>query len=220
VLSALAIQRSGISEPTGIHGFLAPATRHTAHPGVAESLLRSVGRTIAVRRKGELQIARGWMEAREFRSIQRYGRLMEMADAFTLPRVYPSLRDVDFWVNPNVIGAGLLLGVIPRVQAFLPAAIRFARFGMPLARFLGSNEGTLAYEIEGAAGEQTSVVFTGRESYLMAVIPAALAAARLAAGEPCDAGVVPVHQHVDFAVLEKALTRYGIHLEARVNASR
>ena len=60
-----------------------------------------------------------------------------------------------------------------------------------------------------------TVVFTGRESFLMAAIPAALAAMRLASGEPCPAGVVPVHQHVSVGALADALTRYGIRIDRR-----
>src|SRR4030095_3861692 len=104
VLSAFAIQRSGIRDPVALHGFLAPATRNTANPGAAESLLASVGRSITVRRAGELKERKGWVETRRFASLGRRGHLTEMADAFTLSRVYPSLRDVDFWVDPNTRG--------------------------------------------------------------------------------------------------------------------
>src|SRR5205085_1881936 len=55
VLSAFAIERSGIRDPIAVHGFLAPSTRHTANPGAAESLLRTVGKAIVVLRGGELR---------------------------------------------------------------------------------------------------------------------------------------------------------------------
>jgi hypothetical protein len=203
VLSAFAIERSGFRNPTALHGFLAPATRRTANRGATESLLASVGQTIHVLRAGKLHAARGWSEAREFAAIRRRGRLMEMADTITLPRVYPSLREVDFWVDPNVPGAGLLLPWIARVPAL-------ARYGRPLARIFGSSKGILAYEIEGPANERTTVVFTGRESFLTAAIPAALAARRLASAEPCPPGIVPVDRHVDGDALAAALTRYGV----------
>ena len=215
VLSGFAIERSGIGNPVAIHGFLAPATRSTANPGAAEALLRSVGQTIDVWRAGKLQQTRGWMEAREFPALGRRGHLMEMADTFTLPRVCPSLRDIDFWVNPNTRGAAILLGIVARSPVLSPIAGRFARYGMAVARILGSDEGTLAYEVEGAAGERSTVVFTGQESFLMAAIPAALAAVRLASGDPCPAGIVPVHQQVDLQALAAALARYGIRVERR-----
>ena len=95
------------------------------------------------------------METREFAPLRRRGHLTEMADAFTLPRVYPSLRDVDFWVDPNTRGAGALLGIVARVPALSPIAVRFARYGMAFARILGSDEGILAYEVEGEDGERS-----------------------------------------------------------------
>jgi len=215
VLSAFAIERSGIRNPIAVHGFLAPATRNTANPGVAESLLESVGQAIAVRRAGELQQSRGWIETREFPALRRRGHLTEMADAFTLARVYPSLRDADFWVDPNTRGAGVLLGIVARAPALSPVAGWFSRHGMAFARFLGSNKGILAYEIEGADGKRSTIVFSGHESFLMAAIPAALGAARLASGGPCPAGIVPVNQQVDTDVLAAALARYGIRTEQR-----
>jgi NAD dependent epimerase/dehydratase family len=216
VLSAFAIERSGIRRPVALHGFLAPAARYTAHRGVAESLMASVGRSIDVLRAGEPRHARGWIETREFAALRRRGQVTEMADTFTLPRVYPSLRDVDFWVDPNTRGAGALLGFVARVPALAPIAARLARYGAPLARLAGSGEGVLAYEIEGAAGEHATVMFTGRESFLLAAIPAALAAMRLASGEPCLPGIVPVDRQVNPDALAAALTRYGIGMERRV----
>src|SRR5262245_17563575 len=111
VLSALAVSRSGIREPVGVHGFLAPAARHTTNRGVVDSFLASVGRAIEVWRGGTWQRSRGWMESRRFRSIDRRGRLVETADSFILPRLFPTLADVDFWVDPNTRGAGALLAL-------------------------------------------------------------------------------------------------------------
>ncbi len=215
VLSSFAIRHSRIREPIAIHGFLAPATRRTAHRGVTESLLSSVGQSIAIRRAGEWHQVRGWIESRQFALLGRSGRLTEMADAFTLPRAYPSIRNVDFWVDPNTRGAGVLLGIVAHLPALSPIARWFARHGMSVARILGRDEGILAYEVEGAARERSTVVFTGAESFLMAAIPAALAAARLAAGEPCPSGVVPVDQHVNAEALADALIRHGIRVELR-----
>jgi hypothetical protein len=206
VLSAFAIERSGIRDPIAVHGFLAPATRHTANPGVTESLLASVVRPIRVLRAGKLHPIHGWSESREFLAIRRRGRLIEVADTITLPRLYPSLRDVDFWVDPNIPGAGMLLPLVARVPAL-------ARYGTPLARIFGSSEGILAYEIGGPANERTTVAFIGRESFLTAAIPAALAALRLSSGEACPPGIVPVDQHVRADALAASLTRHGIRIE-------
>jgi saccharopine dehydrogenase-like NADP-dependent oxidoreductase len=214
-LSAYAIECSGIRDPLAIHGFLAPATRRTANRGVTESLLASVGRSIEVRRAGELRRVRGWIETREFPALGRRGHVMEMADTFTLPRVFPSLRDVDFWVDPNTPGVSPLMRLLARAPALAPIAAALAGFVTPLARIAGSEEGVLAYEVEGSAGERATIVFTGRESFLMAALPAALAAIRLASGDACPAGVVPVNQHVRASALDNALTRYGIVVERR-----
>jgi hypothetical protein len=210
VMSAFAIEVSGIHDPVAIHGFLAPAARRTASRGVTESLLKGVGRRVTIRRGGELLSARGWIETREFAVLRRRGHLVEMADSLTLPHVYSSLRDVDFWVNPNTSGAGVVLAIVAHFPALSSIAVRFARYGIAFARILGSPKGVLAYEIEGTAGERRTVVFAGAESFLMAAIPAALAAARLARGESCPPGIVPVNQHIAFDALVSALARYGI----------
>jgi hypothetical protein len=102
------------------------------------------------------------------------------------------------------------MGIIARLPSLAP----LVRHGLVFARILGRDEGVLAYEIQGKAGER-SIVFTGHESFLMAAIPAALAAARLASGEPCAAGVVPVHQHVEADVLAAALNRHGIRIQLK-----
>jgi len=219
VLSALAIERSGFREPIALHGFLAPATRHTANQGAAESLLATVGRTITVWRDRELKEMKGWLQTRKFASLRRRGNLTEMADAFTLSRVYPSLRDVDFWVDPNTRGARTLLGLVARMPTLSPIAAGFARYGTVFARILGSDEGVLAYEIEGTAGEEAAIVFTGPQSFLMAAIPAALAAMRLASGRSCPAGIVPVNRQVDMDALGDGLTRHGIRVEVREGGS-
>jgi hypothetical protein len=129
-----------------------------------------------------------------------------------LPRAYPSLRDVDFWVNPNTPGVGSLLGLIARLPFLLPVARGVSPYGVRFTKMFGSDDGVLAYEIEGLAGDVQTVVFTGSESFLMAAIPAALAAMRLASGKPYPPGVVPVHAQVPNDVLVAALTRYGIRI--------
>jgi hypothetical protein len=209
VLSALALRYSGIHEPRAIHGFLAPATRHTANRGSADSFLSSIGRAIAVWRGGTWQPARGWAESRDFSSLGRRGPLVETADSFTLPRGVPSLRDVDFWVDPNTRGARPLLALGSRI----PAVLRAARFCGSLAKVLGSETGLLAYEVEGADRERTTVIFHGRESFVMAAIPAALAAERLAAGLVERDGLIPPDAPMCGAALLEALERNGIQVD-------
>ena len=215
VLSALALRYSGIHEPGAIHGFLAPATRHTGNRGSADSFLSSIGRTIEVWRGGTGQLARGWAESREFPSLGRRGRLVETADSFTLPRVCSSLRDVDFWVDPNTRGAGPLLALASRVRAVVPVVSMIVRYGGSLAKVLGRDSGLLAYEIEGVDRERMTVIFRGRKSFLMAAIPAALAAKRLAAGLVERDGLIPPDAMTCGNSLFEALERNGIQVEKR-----
>ena len=152
------------------------------------------------------------MESHEFEAIGRRGRLTEMADAFTLPRVYPSLRDVDFWVDPEFAwrrrSAGVSLRVCPHsLQS--PCGSRDMEWR--LRGFWAATKASLRMKSKELAGERSTVVFTGSESFLMAAIPAALAASRLASGA-CRAGIVPVDQHVGAAGLTDALTRHGIRI--------
>ena len=215
VLSALALRCSNLHEPASIHGFLAPATRHTANRGVADSFLSSVGRTIEVWRGGAWQQTRGWAESREFQSLGRIGRVIETADSFTLPRAFPSLRTSDFWVDPNTRGAGPLLAVASRLPAVVPMLSMVVRYGGSLARQLGSDSGLLAYEMKGTDGDRATVIFRGPDSFVMAAIPAALAAEQLAAGtlERERDGVIPPDALTRGDALLEALERNGIQIE-------
>jgi hypothetical protein len=213
VLSALALRSSGIREPVRVHGFLAPAARQTANRGAVESFLSSVGSRIEVWRDGTWQRARGWAESREFPSLHRRGRLVEMADSFTLPRVCPSLRDVDFWVDPNTRGSGPLLALGSRVRAVVPLLSLLVRHGRRLAKVLGRDSGILAYEVEGAERHRRTVIFRGRDSFVMAAVPAALAARDLAAGLLDRDGVIPPDEPMCGSALVEALARNGIQIE-------
>ncbi len=216
VLSALALRSSPIREPSGIHGFLAPATRHTAGGGAARSFLSSVGSPIEVWRGGTWRRTRGWSETRDFASVGRRGRVIETADSFTLPRVFPSLRDVDFWVDPNTRGSGPLLALASRVPAVVPLLSMVVRHAAPLAKVLGRHDGLLAYELEAADGERATVAFRGRDSFVMAAIPAALAAERLAARLVDRSGLIPPDVLASGNALLGALDHHGIQMEKRV----
>jgi saccharopine dehydrogenase-like NADP-dependent oxidoreductase len=219
VLSALALGLSEIREPAIAHGFLAPATRRTANRGAVESFLSSVGNTIEVWRGGAWQRTRGWAQSRAFASIGRCGRLVESADSFTLPRIFPSLRDVDFWVDPNVRGSRPLLALASRVRPVVLLVSVFVEYGAHLGKFLGSGSGMLAYEVEGVDGDRAAVMWTGRDSFLMAAIPAALAAERLAAGGFDGAGVIPPDRQISGPAVLEALARHGIHMETRTHGT-
>ena len=87
------------------------------------------------------------------------------------------------------------------------------RYAGGLAKVLGSRSGVLAYEAVGAGGDGVTVIFRGRNSFLMAAIPAALAAARLAAGLFDRAGLGPPDEQVPAPALLEALDRSGIELD-------
>ena len=216
VLSTWAVRCSGIREPVGLHGFLAPATRHTANRGAVESFSASVGRAIEVWRGGAWQRPRGWMESRHFASLDRRGHLIETADSFILPRVFPSLVDVDFWVDPNTRGAAALVALGSRIPPVMRLMSMLVRYGGPVARVFGRADGLLAYEVEGPGGDRVTMIFSGRDSFLMAAIPAAVAARRLATGDFNDgAGVIQPDQQISGPALIEALHRHGIRIEQR-----
>jgi hypothetical protein len=104
----------------------------------------------------------------------------------------------------------LALAARARWAARLVATL--VHIGQPVARRLGRERGLLAYEIQGAGGEAITTVFSGRESFLMAVLPATLASARLARGDAGRPGVVPVDAHVPARDLLEALGHHGIEI--------
>ena len=122
---------------------------------------------------------------------------------------------MDFWVDPNTRGAGPLLALASRVRAVVPVVSMIVRYGGSLAKVLGRDSGLLAYEIEGVDRERMTVIFRGRESFLMAAIPAALAAKRLAAGLVERDGLIPPDAMTCGNSLLEALERNGIQVEKR-----
>ena len=145
--------------------------------------------------------------------------MIETADAFTLPRVFPSLRDVNFWVDPNTRGSGPLLALGSRVPAVVPLLSMFVRYAGPLARILGRAAGVLAYEIEGGGRDRATVVFSGPKAFVMAAVPAALVAERLAAGQVDRVGLVPPDALACGDALTGALEQRGIQIETSVDAT-
>ena len=87
------------------------------------------------------------------------------------------------------------------------------RYGGSLTKALGRASGLLAYEIEGVDRERMTVTFRGRDSFLMAAIPAALAAERLAAGLVERDGLIPPDASMFGDALLEGLERNGIHVE-------
>jgi hypothetical protein len=215
VVSAALVRLSGIESPTRVSAFLRPASGHTAHPGTADSALRSVGRPIRVLRGGALTTVRGLGSSRVFHwpsPVGRArGRLFESADAVNLPKIWPSLREVDFWVDPNVPGLGALLALAARVPLLRWLFERTKAIGILLARTLGGTRGVFAVEVEDDGGRTVRLALTGpSKTERTAVVPAALAARAIASGEFHERGLVPTDRQVDGAEVLAVLSRTGI----------
>jgi len=201
-VTAAAVRTSDIRQPIGVSVCLLPASRHTASSGTAASLLRSLGRPILELRDGHLTAATGWSRSRVFRLAQGgrevRGYLAESADAVTLPRAWPSLRDVEFFVDTQVFGLNRTVAMALRLPGSGRMLEYLALLGLPLARLAGSRFG--GYIIEVLAGDSRvakTALVARRGSYLTAVLPATLTARSLAGGDSPPPGVVPADRHCD-----------------------
>jgi saccharopine dehydrogenase-like NADP-dependent oxidoreductase len=214
-ISAAAVRLSGFTNPVRLAVFLSPATRFTANPGTSRSLLNSLGAPIRVFRGGRLVRVLGWREARAFRMPLPLGRtrgfLCESADGFLLPRVWPSLRRVDFYVHS---GAPLLDGTLSlasRSGALRRLIARTLPASLVFARLFGSQTGCLAFEVEDAEGSLWSLALvSSKRGYFTAVAPAVLAARAIAQGRFDPQGFVPPDRQVDPAALLEYLVRLGV----------
>jgi hypothetical protein len=216
-VSATLVRLSGVAEPVRVSVFLAPASRATANPATTRSFLASVGRPVMVRRDARLVSQAGWQVSRRFAwpgRVNSRGFLTESADALWLPEVWPSLRDVDFWVDTQV---PLLNGLLQAsaYSAIGAAAIhRLSAVGAALAKPFGSVAGAFAVEVEREDGSLVRRILWGKgRSYLIAVAPAVLAVRTLAGGRFHETGLVPVDRQVDPKELLTYLAAAGI--EAR-----
>jgi hypothetical protein len=216
-VSSAMIAWSGVAEPVRTTGFLMPTTRHTAVGATAASLLECVGREIPVMRGGRLAAARGFGKGWRWDAGSplgaRRGWAFDTPDALLLPRSHPTLRDVGWFVDPNVRGLAPALRVAARVPAVRTAMAAALDAALPLARMLGSEYGGLGCEVEDASGRCVRLVLTAaRDAYRLAVIPAVLAAESLARGEAMEPGVVPSHRQCDPARLLEVLRAEGFEL--------
>ena len=216
-VSAALVRLSGIAAPVRVTGFLAPATRFTSNPGSARSLLGSVGRPVSIVHEGVLATRTGWRETRRFQmpppigAVQ--GHLFESADAVCLPRLWPSLRRVDFYVDSRVPGLNALFSLAARWGWLQRLLLRFIKPGLFLVRPLGSAVGCLAFEIEAGDGRVVGYALLAAErGYLTPIVPAVLAARAIAEGRFAPTGLVPADQHVDADELLGYLRALGVTL--------
>ncbi len=215
-VSAALVRLSGVSAPVRVSTFLAPATRNTSTAATSMSLLSTLDRPVRVRSRRHRSSSGGrsaWRARSSFRrrSAVVSARLAESADALTLPSVWPSLREVDFWVDTRRPILNALIAAAAR-SGVLRSTMRAAQgVGRRLTKRFGSTSGGFGIEIEDAAGaRRASGFFHASYSYIVAVAPAVLAARRIAAGTFSSSGLAPADRQVDPWELVEYLRAAGV----------
>jgi saccharopine dehydrogenase-like NADP-dependent oxidoreductase len=214
-VSAALVRLSGVSAPVRVSTFLAPATRNTSTAATSMSLLSALDRPVRVVRDGALVERRAFSQTRAFEFPPPIGRvsarLAESADALTLPSVWPSLREVDFWVDTRRRALNALIAAAAR-SGLLRSTMRAAQgVGRRLTKRFGSASGGFGIELEDANGvRRSSGFFHASHSYIVAVAPAVLAARRIAAGTSGLTGLIPADRHVNPGELIEYLRAAGI----------
>ena len=189
-VAASAIRLGGRAAPETCDLFLAPASADTGNPATVRAFLSSVD----------------WSRSREFPADRRRGYRVESAAALLLPRSWPTLRWVDFWVDPNApfaarsIRLASRLGLTGVLSAVAPLS----------ARILGRRAGSFSVAISEAGRYSLTRLAAPRGSYLIAAEPAVLAAETLARGSDSPPGVVPADKQVDAEALFARLRGLGV----------
>lgn len=213
VITASFILRSGIGKPVRLSTFLAPATRHASRPGAGTSLLRSIGRPIRVWEAGKMTQKMGWSDIKRLHVPPPIGciegRRFETADAVTLPPIWPSLQDIDFWVDTRIATVNRIFDWSARMRNASILENRLLQsMVLPLIRRMGSEEGAIAVEIEGDDRRERYALVGRRRGYYTPIIPAVIATQQLAADRLHGQGLIPAHRQVDpdelFAYLHAA----------------
>jgi hypothetical protein len=193
-VAAAAIRAAGGASPDACDLYLAPASAETGSPATVRAFLTSVD----------------WSKRRPFPDGGRRGHRVESAAAVLLPRSWPSLRRVDFWVDPNAPFAATSLAVASRLRL-----TRLLELIAPLsARLLGRREGVFAVATSDAGRERVTTLSAPRRSYLIAAEPAALVAEALARGADLALGVVPSDAQVDPDELFARLRSLGVDVRS------
>ncbi len=214
-VSAAAIAMSGLAKPVRLTAFLVPASKYAVYPSTAESMMRSVGRPVRVWRDGRMESRVGWRDAYRMDLPpligRRCGHLFESADSVTLPRVWPSLKTAEMYVDVNVPGFGAVMSLAARSNA-VRALVRMCRNpGLALARRLGTTVGCMAYEIEGPGGDvRRYALLAASRGYFIPIVPAVAAARRIAQGRLAQRGLIPPDRHLEAGELLHDLRALGV----------
>ena len=210
-VAGAAVRASRIAAPESVDLFLAPASAETASPATVQSFAGSLGRPIRTLRDGRLTEVRGYGKTRRFPGSHRAGGLVESAAAVLLLRSWPSLRRVEFWVDPNAPLARVSLTLAARVPPLAALARAVApRFG---AGPFGRRDGAFAVMVRDASRAASYTFSAARRSYLIAVEPAVMVAETLATGAAPAPGLILPHAQVDPDALFARLLSLGIALE-------
>ncbi|HEX9160413.1 MAG TPA: hypothetical protein VF980_01800, partial [Thermoanaerobaculia bacterium] len=195
-VTAMAVQSSGIEQPQWVRTYLMPASRYTANPATIQSFLAGV--------EGG---------ARTFRFPDpignRSGLRVRSVDAVTIPREFPSIRTAELFVDTGLTSANLLL----RFAFARSLAERFQEAALNIARRAGATSGILGYEIASTL-RLRQVVYAGAKSYMLAVVPATLAALAIVNGRFADRGLIPPSRHVIASEFFDAIAAEGVSSRA------
>ena len=214
-VSAALVRLIGATNPTRVSAFLAPATRNTSTSATALSLFSSLEGPIRVGRGGCLVEARAFSQQRPFTFAppvgRIHGRLSESPDAVRLPLIWPTLRDVDFWVDTRRRLLNTLFAAAGRDRSLRALARAVQPAGRRIAKWFGARSGGFAVEVEDAGGRRHAAGFVhATHSYTVAVAPAVLAARALVAGTFAGRGLIPADRQVDPRELVAYLGRSGV----------
>ena len=182
-LSAIAVQMSMVEKPFRLKVYLKPQSKLTANPGAVASFLQSI------------------------EGAERGGLKVKSVDSVTLPRLFPTLKYIDFIVDSGHTSGNFFLQfawIRRQMQKHQEQA-------MKIAKKIGAKRGTVRIEIASTLRFRTQT-FTGERSYMMAVLPAILAATAISAGQFAPRGIVAPTQHVDATRLYEAMRSEGIEI--------
>ena len=180
-VSAAMLNSSTVEEPRRLTVYLRPESRYTANAAAVESFLRSI------------------------EGADRRGLKVKSVDTVTLPRFFPSLTRIEFIVDTGHTSGNFLL----QFDWFRRLIAGHQMTAVKLSRRIGMTEGIVRYEISSALRHREQT-FSGKKSYMLAVLPAIQAATAIASGSFAHRGLVPPTHHVDAEELFAAVRREGI----------